>query len=208
MLEKAIIDAEALREVALKNAEAVVIEKFSDQIKAAVATLLEHPEDLGLGGMPLDDDPEIVDQLSVAATDDEALCACPDEDEEFEVHFHELAKDMEKYQEEPEETHDELAADVLRESEEALDEELSLDEEDLVSIVEKMVVDVSPEKSGWLGTSNAELELAEEQLLAMMQDTERKENLEARTPNRTLRNSKEPPISAKRSITSLVVRYV
>ena len=40
MLEQAIIDAEALREVALKNAEASVIEKYSTQIKEAVEEIL------------------------------------------------------------------------------------------------------------------------------------------------------------------------
>ena len=38
MLEQAVIDATALREVALKNAEATVIERYSDKIKEAVDT--------------------------------------------------------------------------------------------------------------------------------------------------------------------------
>ena len=33
MLEQAVIDAEALKEVAMKNAESAVIEKYSDEIK-------------------------------------------------------------------------------------------------------------------------------------------------------------------------------
>ena len=36
MLEQALIDAKALKESALKNAEAMIIEKYSDQIKEAV----------------------------------------------------------------------------------------------------------------------------------------------------------------------------
>ena len=40
MLEQAIIDADALREVALKNAESAVIEKYSTQIKEAVEEIL------------------------------------------------------------------------------------------------------------------------------------------------------------------------
>ena len=44
LLDNALIDAEALRETALKNAEAILLEKFSDQIKDAVETiLLEQP---------------------------------------------------------------------------------------------------------------------------------------------------------------------
>ena len=41
MLEQAIVDAQALREAALKNAEQALIEKFAPQIKEAVDSLLE-----------------------------------------------------------------------------------------------------------------------------------------------------------------------
>jgi len=44
MLEKAIIDAEALRESAVKNAEQAIIDKYSDQIKEAVDSLLDEEE--------------------------------------------------------------------------------------------------------------------------------------------------------------------
>ena len=50
MLEEAIVDAAALRDAALKNAEAAVIEKYSGQIKEAVeAILLEQPEEDPIG---------------------------------------------------------------------------------------------------------------------------------------------------------------
>ena len=42
MLEQAIVDAQALREAALKNAEQALIEKFAPQIKEAVESLLEE----------------------------------------------------------------------------------------------------------------------------------------------------------------------
>ena len=42
MLEQAIVDAQALREAALKNAEQSLIEKFAPQIKEAVESLLEE----------------------------------------------------------------------------------------------------------------------------------------------------------------------
>ena len=51
LLEKAIVDAKALKEAALKNAEQLVIEKYSDEVKQAVNRLLEQ-EDLGLGADP------------------------------------------------------------------------------------------------------------------------------------------------------------
>ena len=41
MLDQAIVDAQALREAALKNAEQSVIEKYAPEIKAAVESLLE-----------------------------------------------------------------------------------------------------------------------------------------------------------------------
>ena len=44
MLEQAIVDAKALREAALKNAEQAVIDKYAPEIKAAVEQLLEGEE--------------------------------------------------------------------------------------------------------------------------------------------------------------------
>ena len=41
MLDQAIVDAQALREAALKNAEQAVIDKYAPEIKAAVNSLLE-----------------------------------------------------------------------------------------------------------------------------------------------------------------------
>jgi len=62
MLEQAIVDAAALREAALKNAEQSLIEKYAPQIKEAVETMLEDSPvtlneeemgmDAGMGGQP------------------------------------------------------------------------------------------------------------------------------------------------------------
>jgi len=51
MLEQAIIDAEALKEAAIKNAEATIIEKYSDDIKNVVDQLLEQAPP-AMGGAP------------------------------------------------------------------------------------------------------------------------------------------------------------
>ena len=40
MLEQAIIDATALKEAAIKNAEAAIIEKYAPEVKRSVETLL------------------------------------------------------------------------------------------------------------------------------------------------------------------------
>jgi hypothetical protein len=96
MLEQAVIDAEALKEAALKNAEHAVLEKYSGEIKGAVESLLEQEEDpfadedeMGLGGDEMglgdeggmEDRDEVADQLGMAATDGEKLCPCPEEEE-------------------------------------------------------------------------------------------------------------------------------
>ena len=47
LLERAIIDANALKEAALKNAEKLVIEKYSEEVKQAVNNLLEQDDALG-----------------------------------------------------------------------------------------------------------------------------------------------------------------
>ena len=56
MLEQAIVDAAALREAALKNAEQSVIEKYAPEIKSAVESLLG------------DDDEEVLQELSEEVT--------------------------------------------------------------------------------------------------------------------------------------------
>ena len=44
MLQQAIIDATALKEAAVRNAETLVLEKYSNEIKDAVETLLEQED--------------------------------------------------------------------------------------------------------------------------------------------------------------------
>lgn len=84
MLQEAIVDAEALKEAALRNAEMAIIEKYEAEIKDAVSVLLEEaPEDeFALGGdeMGMESDEEVADELIPAAADGEELCACPDVD--------------------------------------------------------------------------------------------------------------------------------
>jgi len=70
MLEQAIVDAKALKEAALKNAEQAVIDKYSSEIKAAVESLLENN----------DSDEEVL-QEEVRAP----LAAGPEESEEQDV---------------------------------------------------------------------------------------------------------------------------
>ena len=58
LFKEAIVDANALREAALKSAESTIIDKYSDEVRSALDGLLEQDElgglDLGadLGGAP------------------------------------------------------------------------------------------------------------------------------------------------------------
>ena len=68
LLERAIIDAKALKEAALKNAEQLVVEKYQLEVKEAMDKLLEQDElggDMGdMGGMGdiFDDQPEATEE--------------------------------------------------------------------------------------------------------------------------------------------------
>ncbi len=45
MLDQAIVDAKALKEAAIKSAESTIIEKYSQEIREAVDTMLNQEED-------------------------------------------------------------------------------------------------------------------------------------------------------------------
>ena len=81
LLEQAIVDAKALKDAALKNAEQMVIEKYSDQIKDAVSTLLEQEEDELDMGMDMDMGSEESEEKSVSdESDEEAMGDVPSSD--------------------------------------------------------------------------------------------------------------------------------
>lgn len=82
LLERAIIDAKALKEAALKNAEQLVIEKYSQEVKTAVDKLLEQEDplatdmDMGLdAGLedPLVDPAPDMEQEDSESAEEEAL---------------------------------------------------------------------------------------------------------------------------------------
>jgi hypothetical protein len=179
MLEQAVIDAEALREVAIKNAEAAVIEKYSEEIKGAIEQLLEQDEMV---------DP-IIDDMPLAATEGEPACPCPDEDTVYRIDFPELAKQAE-VEAGAEESHEDAALDVVGEPgeeedipmglEEGQDNiELNLEDLDLEGLLEDLTVETQPTKSGWAGTPASAVAEQEEQALAMAEDDSVKEEQEA-----------------------------
>ncbi len=205
MLEQAIMDAETLREAALKNAENILLEKYSSQIKDAVEQLLEGDDneeiiseqdemnlDSGMSGKsPLD---SVGDQAPLASMESEKACPCPDEAEVVEINLDQLEKAVsdamgaepnmamdqpsDEPQEQPEmaglmEALSEAGIEIEEEQEEP--KELQLDESHIEELVEKLTVDIHPAKSGWAGTPESHFELAEQELLALEQDSEVKE---------------------------------
>ncbi len=64
MLEQAIIDAQSLREAALKNAESAIVEKYADEVRSALNSILEQDEEidpLAPEGLGLDMEEETAD---------------------------------------------------------------------------------------------------------------------------------------------------
>ena len=140
MLEQAIIDAEALREVAIKNAEASVIEKYSTQIKEAVeeilntVTLNEEDEEENISD-------EVETQTTLAVGDDhhdhDDHCGCEDHEEE-EVLTLNLTDMMSNLRDEVESGDLDVSEMLDREevAEDIVPEEIELDENVLASLLE------------------------------------------------------------------------
>ena len=182
MLEQAIIDADALKEAALKNAEQAVVEKYQLEVKEAVQTLLEQPldeleeepmSDMGdMGGLPASED-DLARQIAPAHAEGEELCGCPEEEEEIEIDFNQLAAEMEAAEE---------AAPVSdmpfpeEEEEMMLPEDLDIDEGHLLDILEEiteeMTVDMQSKPTGWLNPPTAEIEHAADMDIAKAREME------------------------------------
>jgi len=98
MLEQAVIDAEALKEAAVKNAEQTILEKYSSEIGDAVASLLEQPEDDLMGMEDEEQEPreDVLDQLPLGATAGEELCPCPDDSTKVQIDLDQLETMMAK----------------------------------------------------------------------------------------------------------------
>jgi len=144
LLKEAIVDAKALKEAALKNAEATIIDKYSDEVKQTIESLLEQDEldavQTDFGADPMADpmaDPTATeptpeykevteDEIPLAATDNLA-------DEE--------GKNLESFPEEGEEVEFNVNLGALQEAIQELkqqadiDEEIEITEEDLAELL-------------------------------------------------------------------------
>lgn len=201
MLEQAVIDAEALKEVAMKNAEAAVIEKYSDEIKEAVEQLLEDQEETEEAVVNEMAEP-IVNEMPGAWSAGEELCGCPEDDQVVTINLDDLLPDAEAA---AGESHEDAAEDIVGAEgenelnlEEAQEPELDLDEDMLAEIIEGLTVDIKPVKSGWAGTPQSKVELNGEQLLAHEQDDEVKEENE--TLRKAVKDLQEANISLQSTL--------
>ena len=189
MLEQAIIDAESLKEAAIKNAEQAIIEKYSQEVRSAVELMLEQPEEDPMAELEADpaaaETPEIVDEAPLAAAEGENTCPCPDAQDVVTINFDQLQTQMEEEME----AEGGLDATELQPSEEiaddeieALAEELEIDDNLLADLDEELEIDIEPVKSGWLETPTEEIvdgeDEAEAHAAALDEDEDDKKELE------------------------------
>ena len=179
LLEQAIVDAEALKEAAIKNAEAAIIEKYSSEVRDAVNSLLEQEE-------------ETLDEEEESPVMEEVPYAVEEGDEPIMVRLdlEALERALSEEEEPVEESHEDLADTLEEEIEEALetegeetdlDEEIELDEEILDAIAEELKVDVGIPDQGLGGRStptDRNLQ-GQEVTLAALKDDELAEEHEA-----------------------------
>jgi hypothetical protein len=140
MLEQAVIDAEALREAAVKNAEQTILEKYSSEIGEAVASLLEQPEDELMGDEEQQDREDVVDEMPLAATADEELCPCPDDKEKVTIDLDKLEVMMAKEDEldmDPQNLQEMYMSD--EDVDDLSDQELEAEEEEKEKAVERYI---------------------------------------------------------------------
>lgn len=176
LMEEAIVDARALKEAALKNAENVVLEKYSTEVKSALSTLLEQE----IEPMP---DPMMApaaDEADMGFTDgipygfeDEEIDG-PAEEEIIEIDFDAIKARLADEEVEGDDLtdalgladelprHDELdfsepeGGDELAPDDEGLDlgdgdgeEEIELSEDMLSGLIEELVLDMTDRPTGW-----------------------------------------------------------
>jgi len=151
LLEQAIVDAEALKEAAIKNAEAAIIEKYSSEVRDAVNSLLEQEEET----LEEEEESPVLEEVPYAVEEgDEPIMVRLD--------LEALERALSEEEEPVEESHEDLADTLEEEIEEALeaegeeadlDEEIELDEEILDAIAEELKVDLGIPDQGLGGRS-------------------------------------------------------
>ena len=161
MLEQAIVDAKALREAAVKSAEAAIVEKYNDEVKDAVSKLLEQDDEMDLGmGM----EPEAEVEVDSTAMEQVPMAHLSDDDEDIVVvdldDIIAAAESEEGEEEAVELDREEIADEVGLPLDDEMpanrdDDEIELDQEELIDMFKEMLVVDVPQ---------VELERAEERL--------------------------------------------
>jgi len=141
MLEQAIVDAKALREAAVKSAEAAIVEKYNDEVKDAVSKLLEQDDEMDLGM-----EPEAEVEVDSTAMEQVPMAHLSDDDEDI------VVVDLD----------DIIAA---AESEEGEEEAVELDREEVADEVGLPLDDEMP-----ANRDDEELELNENELVDMFKE--------------------------------------
>jgi hypothetical protein len=148
LLEQAIIDATALKEAALKNAEAQVLEKYSTDVKEALRNLLEQEENPS-GAAPAQPTEggggeNVSKQLEQNFKDNQKLCACPEDKEQVTIDLN-LSDIEDMANEENISLEDQSVVDrnqfIQNEAPQAL-QEFEINKEELLDLYEKLTVDV------------------------------------------------------------------
>ena len=188
MLEQAIIDAETLKETALKSAESAILEKYSHEVGEAISSLLEQDEAEPMLDVEesLEEDTENeFEEVPSAHYQKEDL----GEDQEIDIDLDKLAEELnkeggEETLEETEETEQELE-EVENSEEETLEEDETdeLDEQFIASVLEKLSIDVKNVPTGQAGggsnetldRENEEIALAQEDVEELEEDEEKKD---------------------------------
>jgi len=167
LLEQAIIDATALKEAALKNAEAQVLEKYSTDVKEALRSLLEQEEGFmepsaaeatgvgtsaaGMGGdQPMGGGANVKKQTPSAFRDSQKLCACPEDKEQVTIDLN--LSDIEDMANEAGVTIGSVQPASLGPTPGpepvALQEEYEVDKDELLDLYEKLTVDARNNPNG------------------------------------------------------------
>lgn len=171
LLEEAIVDAKALKEAALKNAENVVLEKYSGEVKKALDTLLEQeePEESGedealtefTDGVPyafqneeLDAPDDEIVEIDFDALKEKLALEDEDVEEEDLNDALEMAGEMApELKASAEEDTAELGAEPVEPPEK--DDDLNLSEDFIKGLVEELILDMDTSPAGFSSLGGA-----------------------------------------------------
>ena len=228
MLQQAIIDAEALKDAAVKNAETLVLEQYSDKIKDAVQMMLEQEEDPMAMDDAAGDAPAAGEEGAQDAAEETnvtqhlSVGTDIDLDERVEIPLDSLMEQLQLMTEDLEQglgmIEEAEEDDELNEEEDIFEgddsEEIDLDEELLADLNETLKVDIHSAKTGWMTSNESLYELAEEEILALEQDSEvreqkaamRKAVKELQNVNESLKNDNDELTSSLQEAGKFIVK--